>query len=174
MSKYLLCYITLWNVNKQFNCVQIPGAACTAPAGPFNMLQAGHWKVGDSSVTFLSWPSETSALIPNIHKLKPVHILLLLQKHSTDTLIYNVNTKRRKIKGNERIKRENKHMRPAYGWYSMSWSCLLNWFFPFSTLSNRNIWDFLSSLYIYAFAHTCTCAHSHTDNFNPQIQYKVT
>lgn len=126
MSKYLLCYITLWNVNKQLNCVQIPGAACTAQAGPFNMLQAGHWKVGDSSVTFSSWPSETSALIPNIHKLKPVHILLLLQERSTDTLIYNVNTKRRKIKGNERIKRENKHMRPAYGWYSMSWSCLLN------------------------------------------------
>lgn len=92
MSKYLLCYITMWNVNKQFNCVQIPGAACTAQAGPFNMLQAAHWKVGDSSVTFLSWPSETSALIPNIHKLKPVHILLLLQEHSTDTLIYNVNT----------------------------------------------------------------------------------
>lgn len=164
MSEHLLCYITMWNVNKQLNCVQIPGAACTAQVGPFNMLEAGHWKVGDSSVTFSSWPFETSALIPNIHKLKPVHILLLLQERSTETLIYNVNTlttKRRKIKWSKRIKR---------GKRTHETSCFLT----FSTLSNRNIWDFLSSLYVYAFAHTCTCAHSHMDNITPQIQYKVT
>lgn len=112
----VLCYITLWNVNKQFNCVQISGAACTAQAEPFNMLQAGHWKVGDSSATFSSWPFETSALISNIHKLKPVHILLLLQESSTDTLIYNVNTvttKGGKLSEVRELKGEKEYMRPV-------------------------------------------------------------